>query len=69
MREVQVHTLNPETQYSTLCATQRSTIHTFFQVESAIEEALGELTETSLCVNSDKTQITAFHLRHREAKR
>ena len=34
-----------------------------------LKRHLGELTETSLCVNSDKTQITAFHLRHREAKR
>ena len=43
---------------------------TFSQVESTIEEALGELTEyyrnNSL---PDKTQVTAFHLQNREAKR
>ena len=47
--------------------------HTFSQVEITIEEALGELTEyyinNSLRANSDKTQVTAFHLRNREAKR
>ena len=46
---------------------------TFSQVESTIEEALGELTEyyrnNSLCANPDKTQVTVFHLRNREAKR
>ena len=43
MRVVQVQTLNPETQDSTLCVSQPSAKHTFFQVESTIEEALGEL--------------------------
>ena len=42
MREVQVHTLNLETQDSTLCASQPNSIHTFFQVESTIEEELSE---------------------------
>ena len=51
MREVQVQTLNPETQDSTICASKPSIIHTFFQVESTIEEALGELTETTVCVS------------------
>ena len=46
MREVQVHTLNPETQDSTICVSQPGTIHTFFQVKNTIEEVLGELTET-----------------------
>ena len=51
MREVHVQTLNPETQDSTLYASQPSTIHTFFQVESTIEGALGELTDTTVCVS------------------
>ena len=46
---------------------------TFSQVESTIEEALGELTKyygnNSLRANPDKTQVTAFHQRNREAKR
>ena len=46
---------------------------TFSQVESTIEEALGELTEyyrnNSLRANPDKTQVTAFHPRNRQAKR
>ena len=50
-----------------LCITAQ--FPTFSQVESTIEEALGELTEyyrnNSL---PDKTQVTAFHLRNREAK-
>ena len=45
---------------------------TFQEVEHKIEEALGELTHyyrsNSLRANSDKTQVTAFHLRNREAK-
>ena len=54
-----------------LCITTQ--FPTFSQIESTIEEALGELTEyyrnNSLCANPDKTQVTAFHLRNREAKR
>ena len=46
---------------------------TFQEVEQIIEEALGDLTHyyrgNSLRANPDKTQITAFHLRIREAKR
>ena len=46
---------------------------TFSQVESTIEEALSELSEyygnNSLRANPDKTQVTAFHLRNRQAKR
>ena len=42
---------------------------TFSQVESTIEEALGEPTEyyrnNSLRADPDKTQLTAFHLRNR----
>ena len=53
-----------------LCIT--SQFPTFSQVESTIEEVLGELTEyyrnNSLRANPDKTQATAFHLRNREAK-
>ena len=54
-----------------LCITAQ--FPTFSQVESTIEEALGELTEyyrnNSLRANPGKTQVTAFHLRNREAKR
>ena len=46
---------------------------TFQEVEQIIEEALGELTHhyrsNSLRANPDKTLVTAFHLRNREAKR
>ena len=46
---------------------------TFQEVEQQIEEALGELTHyyrsNSLRANPDKTQVTAFHLWNREAKR
>ena len=46
---------------------------TFQKVEHIIEEALGELTHyyrsNSQRANPDKTQVTAFHLRKREAKR
>ena len=46
---------------------------TLQEVEQKIEEALGELTHyyrsNSLRANPDKTQVTAFHLRNREAKR
>ena len=46
---------------------------TFSQVKSTIEEVLGELTEyhrnNSLRANPDMTQVTAFHLRNREATR
>ena len=46
---------------------------TFQEVEQQIEVALGELTHynrsNSLRANPDKTQVTAFHLRNREAKR
>ena len=54
-----------------LCITAQ--FPTFSQVESTIEEVLGELTghyrNNSLRANPDKTQVTAFHLRNREAKR
>ena len=46
---------------------------TFQEVEQKIEEALGELTHyyisNNLRENSNKTQVTAFQLRNREAKR
>ena len=46
---------------------------TFTEVEDTIEEALSELTQyyrnNGLRANSDKTQVTAFHLRNREVKR
>ena len=46
---------------------------TFSQVESTIEEALGELTEyyrnNSLRANPDKTQIITFYLRNKEENR
>ena len=54
-----------------LCITAQ--FPTFSQVESTIEEALDKLTEyyrnNSLRANPDKTQVTAFHLWNREAKR
>ena len=53
-----------------LCVTAQ--YPTFQEVEQKIEEALGELTHyyrsNSLRANPDKTQVTAFHLRNREAK-
>ena len=54
-----------------LCVTAQ--YPTFQEVKQQIEEALGELTHyyrsNSLRANPDKTQVTAFHLRNREAKR
>ena len=54
-----------------LCVTAQ--YPTFQEVEQQIEEALGELTHyyrsNSLHANPDKRQVTAFHLRNREAKR
>ena len=44
------YNLNPETQDSTVCASQISTIRTIFQVKSTIEEVLSKLTET-VCVS------------------
>ena len=54
-----------------LCVTAQ--YPTFQEVEQQIEETLGELTHyyrsNSLRANPNKTQVTAFHLRNREAKR
>ena len=54
-----------------LCVTAQ--YPTFQEVKQQMEEALGELTHyyrsNSLRANPDKTQVTAFHLRNREAKR
>ena len=54
-----------------LCVTAQ--YPTFQEVEQQIEEALGELTHyyrsNSLRGSPDETQVTAFHLRNREAKR
>ena len=45
----------------------------FVEVETTIEESLSELTQyyrsNNLLANPDKTQVTAFHLRNKEAKR
>ena len=45
----------------------------FVEVETTIEESLNELTQyyisNNMCATPDKTQITAFHLRNKEAKR
>ena len=45
----------------------------FVEVERIIEESLSELTQyyrsNNLRANPDKTQVTAFHLRNKEAKR
>ena len=52
---------------------RRRPVHHTQKVEQIIEEALGELTHyyrsNSLRANPDKTQVTMFHLRNREAKR
>ncbi len=54
-----------------LCVTAQHS--SFEDVERTIEVALGELTqyyrENSLRANPDKTQVTAFHLRNKEATR
>ena len=54
-----------------LCITAK--FPTFSQVESTIEEALDDLTDyyrnNSLRVSPDKSQVTGFHLRSREANR
>ena len=46
---------------------------TLQELDQIIEEALGQLTHyyrsNSLRANSDKTQVTAFHLRNREVQR
>ena len=60
MREVHVQTLNPETQDSTVCASQPSIMHTFFQVKSTIEELLGELTETASVSNPTRRKSQRF---------
>ena len=53
-----------------LCVTAQQT--SFNQVEATFEEALGELTRyyrtNSLPANPDKTKVTAFQLRNKEAK-
>ena len=54
-----------------LCVTAQ--YPSFTELEHTIEEALGELTtyyrSNSLRANPDKTQVTSFHLKDREAKR
>ena len=54
-----------------LCVTAQYS--SFTEVESTIGDALEELTQyhrsNSLRVNPDKTQVTAFHLRNKEANR
>ena len=54
-----------------LCVTAQ--YPSFTEVEHTIEEALDELTtyyrSNSLRANPDKTQVTSFHLKNREAKR
>ena len=52
------------------CVSQPSSIPSH-KLESTIEEALGELQyyrNNSLRANPDKTQVTAFHLRNRDAE-
>ena len=45
----------------------------FVEVETTIEESLNELTQyyisNNMCATPDKTQITAFHMRNKEAKK
>ena len=47
--------------------------HSFVEVETTIEESLSELTQyyrsNNMRANPDKTQVTAFHLRNKQAKR
>ena len=54
-----------------LCVTAQQP--SFVEVETTIEESLSELTQyyrsNNLRVNPDKPQVTAFHLRNKEAKR
>ena len=54
-----------------LCVTAQQP--SFVGVETNIEESLSELTQyyrsKNLSANSDKTQVTAFHLKNKEAKR
>ena len=54
-----------------LCVTTQYS--SFTEVETTIGDALDELTQyyrsNSLRANSDKTQVTAFHLRNKEANR
>ena len=54
-----------------LCVTAQC--QSFTEVEHTIEEALDEQTNyyrsNSLRVNPDKTQVTSFHLKYREARR
>ena len=54
-----------------ICVT--SQYSSFTDVEHTIEEALDELTtynrSNSLKANPDKTQVTSFHLKNRDAKR
>ena len=53
-----------------LCVTAQYS--SFTEVETTIGDAVDELTQyyrsNSLCANPDKTQVTAFHLRNKEAK-
>ena len=54
-----------------LCVTAQQP--SFVEVETTIEESLSERTQyyrfNNLPANPDKTQVTAFHLRNKEAKR
>ena len=54
-----------------LCVTAQQP--SFLEVETTIEESLSELTQyyrsNNLRANPDKTKVTAFHLRNKEAKR
>ena len=53
-----------------LCVTAQ---YSFTEVETTIGDALEVITQyyrsNSLCANPDKTQVTAFHLRNKEANR
>ena len=59
--------------YKQATCASHSSYPTFSQVESSIEEALGELTEyyrnNMMRANPDKTHVTAFQLRNKETKR
>ena len=54
-----------------LCVTAQQP--SFVEVETTIEDSLSELTQyygsNNLHANSEKTQVTVFHLKNKEAKR
>ena len=66
-------TMERVTSYTQMILCVTAEYSSFTEVETTIGDALEELTQyyrsTSLRANPDKTQVTAFHLRDREANR